>query len=44
MTYALLHIAEQLKHKHLRRRWVEKTLHRWGLSRSRSLKISRHIP
>lgn len=44
MTFALLHLVEQLKHKHTRRRLVEKTLHRWGLSRSRSLKISRHIP
>ena len=44
MTYALLHLAGQLKHKHARRRLVEKTLHRLGLSRSRSLKISRFVP
>lgn len=44
MTYALLHIAEQLKHKHLRRRFVEKTLHRWGLSRRQAQKIARRIP
>lgn len=44
MTYALLHIAEQLKHKHLRRRWVEKTLHRLGMSRRQSQKFARHIP
>lgn len=44
MTFALLHLVEQLKHKHTRRRWVEKTLHRWGMSRRQSQKISRHIP
>lgn len=44
MTYALLHIAEQLKHKHLRRRWVEKTLHRLGMSRRRAMRIARRIP
>ena len=44
MTYALLHLVEQLKHKHTRRRLVEKTLHRWGMSRSRALKFARHIP
>ncbi len=44
MTFALLRLVEQLKHKHTRRRFVEKTLHRWGMSRRRALKISRHIP
>ena len=44
MSYALLHIVEQLKHKHTRRRLVEKTLHRLGMSRSRALKFARHIP
>lgn len=43
MTFALLHLVEQLKHKHTRRRFVEKTLHRLGMSRRRALKISRHI-
>ncbi len=44
MTFALLHLAQQLRHKHTRRRLVEKTLHRWGMSRSRALNFSRHIP
>lgn len=44
MTFAFLHLVEQLKHKHLRRRLVEKTLHRWGLSRRQAQKIARHIP
>lgn len=44
MTFALLHLVEQLKHKHTRRRFVEKTLHRWGMSRRQSQKIARRIP
>ena len=44
MTFALLHLIEQLKHKHARRRLVEKTLHRLGMSRSRAMKLARHIP
>lgn len=43
MTFALLHLVEQLKHKHTRRRFVEKTLHRLGMSRRRALKFARHI-
>lgn len=34
MTFALLHLAGQLRHKHTRRRFVEKTLHRLGPSRN----------
>ena len=44
MTFALLHLVEQLKHKHTRRRLVEKTLHRLGMSRSRALKFARFVP
>lgn len=44
MTFALLHIAEQLKHKHTRRRFVEKTLHRLGMSRRQSQKFARFVP
>jgi hypothetical protein len=43
MTFALLHLVEQLKHKHTRRRWVEKTLHRLGMSRRRALRIASFI-
>lgn len=43
MTFALLHLAGQLRHKHTRRRFVEKTLHRLGMSRSRAMKFARHI-
>lgn len=43
MTVALLHFVEQLKHKHTRRRLVEKTLHRLGMSRRRALKFARFI-
>ena len=44
MTFALLHLVEQLKHKHTRRRLVEKTLHRMGLILSRALKFARFVP
>ena len=44
MTFALLHLVEQLKRKHTRRRLVEKTLHRLGMSRSRALKFARFVP
>ena len=44
MTFAFLHLIEQLKHKHLRRRLVEKTLHRWGMSRRQAVNFSRRIP
>jgi len=43
MTFALLHLAGQLRHKHTRRRLVEKTLHRLGMSRRRALQFARHI-
>ena len=43
MTIEQLHLVEQLKHKHTRRRLVEKTLHRLGMSRSRALQFARHI-
>ncbi len=43
MTFALLHLAGQLRHKHTRRRLVEKTLHRLGMSHRRALQFARHI-
>lgn len=43
MTFALLHLAGQLRHKHTRRRLVEKTVHRLGMSRRRALQFARHI-
>lgn len=44
MTTALLHLAGQLRYRHTRRRCVEKTLHRLGMSRSRALKFARFVP
>ena len=44
MTTALLHLAGHLRYRHTRRRLVEKTLHRLGLSRSRALKFARFVP
>ena len=43
MTFALLHLAGQLRHRTTRRRLVEKLARRFT-SRRHALEISRHIP
>lgn len=44
IVLSLLHAAGALKTKALRRRWVERTLHRIGMSRRRAMRIARLIP
>lgn len=41
--YALAWLA-QLKHRHMRRRLVERTLHKLGVSRRKCDRIARRVP
>lgn len=44
MIYPFIYWLGQFRFKSLRRRLVEQTLNRWGMSRRRALSIARHIP